>query len=177
VGTDCGNMAWTAIALLDTWEKAGRDSKYLASALKICDWINRQYDANGVPGYCGGVCVTNGNVGPIKWKSCEHNIDIFVAFKRVAKATGDKIWDERAERARVFVSHMVDMSDHHLWTGTGPEGAGTNMRMPEFLAPPSNGLKAIVRSQSRPLMETHEDTISSRRIIKWMNICPPIRRM
>jgi hypothetical protein len=131
-GTDCGNMAWAAIALLETWEKSGRKPQYLESALRVCEWIYSRYDANGIPGYRGGIemVATNAEFPDgqswIKWKSCEHNIDIFVAFERLAKAIGNHVWDERAQLAREFVLHMVEPADKHLWTGTGPEGTGTN---------------------------------------------------
>lgn len=124
--TDCGNMAWAAIALLDAWKNCGRKSSYLESASNMCEWINQRYDSNGIPGYCGGYGTTTNGLGYIKWKSCEHNIDIFVAFKRLAMATGNRVWDDRAELARRFVLRMVDTTDHHLWTGTGPNGIGIN---------------------------------------------------
>ena len=58
-----------------------------------------------------------------QWKSCEHNIDIFVAFNRLSQATGNRVWRQRAEHARDFVHRLLDPVDGHLWTGTLLDGA------------------------------------------------------
>lgn len=144
-GTDSGNMAWVVIALLEFWEKAGRPSTppYLMAAKRMCEWIHRNtYSTSGLGGYRGGVDqVEKDSDHPDgqkwnPWKSCEHNIDIFVAFERLSRALGDPIWHDRAQHARQFVWRMIDPTDAHLWTGTELDGSTINRRVKPLDANP-----------------------------------------
>lgn len=137
-GTDCGNMAWVALAMLDYWEKIGsqKGSPFLTCARRLCEWIYKyNLRTDNLLGYSGGVEITTANSDNPKgerwatWKSTEHNIDIYVAFLRLASATGNTVWKDRAEIARKFVWKMVDGHDNHLWTGTGCDGVSINMNV------------------------------------------------
>jgi hypothetical protein len=129
-GTDCGNMAWVGIALLDFCEKNGenRESIYFQALARICQWIyNYTYCTGGLGGYRGGVSqVEKSPEYPdgqawIPWKSCEHNIDIFVLFSRFARLSREEVWAQRANHAKEFVVNMRDPEDQHLFTGTLPD--------------------------------------------------------
>lgn len=131
-GTDSGNMAWVGLALVEMCDKtgAGRRSPYFPAARLICDWIfshARSTTAQG--GYCGGVdLVPPGAQAPdgqawARWKSCEHNIDIDVLFRRFAALSEEPVWLERAEHARGFVLKMRDPVEKILRTGTLPDDA------------------------------------------------------
>jgi hypothetical protein len=137
VGSDCGNMAWAIIALVSYWEKAGRpyNSDYIKAAENMGEWIVKKYSIQrSVAGYTGGVvgwasteCHTEGQEES-KWKSTEHNIDIFVAFTRLANAENSETWKKRALHAKKFVDQMWDENKKHFWTGTTPNGVTPNKK-------------------------------------------------
>lgn len=140
VSSDCGNMAWVAIALLECWKKLGQqpDSAHLKAARRLCGWIHdHAYSGEGLGGYTGGMdnqSAPDANVPTkerrIPWKSCEHNIDVFVAFSRLAAATGDAEWEQRAEHAKAFVLKLLELQvaegHHNLPTGTQVDGRTIN---------------------------------------------------
>lgn len=141
LSSDCGNMAWAAIALLECWKHSGGQSarsNHLRSAQKLCEWIHdHSFSTEGLSGYTGGIDTqspTHGASPPgerrIPWKSCEHNIDIYVAFARLALATGDQVWQERALHAKDFVIKLLALQkakgNPNLPTGTLPDGTSLN---------------------------------------------------
>lgn len=130
-GSDCGNLAWVMIGLLNYWEKADQrpGSPYLKSACELGRWIGKNASSLGDPGgFTGGMegwektLQNPAGQQPATWKSTEHNIDLFVAFSRLHRATRDPAWLEHAEHARGFVERMWSAADNHLWTGTGADG-------------------------------------------------------
>jgi hypothetical protein len=129
LGTDCGNLAWVIIALVSYWEKSGgpANSPYLAAADKLGTWIETNCRSEKGPGgYTGGLEGFDGKQRKSGWKSTEHNIDLYVAFERLQKATGKPVWGTRAEHARKFVEKMWNGPGNHLWTGTRPDGTTQN---------------------------------------------------
>jgi|GEM_PF-1117194 len=132
VSTNTGNLAWVMIALLSYYEKAG-GSQYLEAARKIGEWIEvHARDTRGAGGYTGGYegweMTSNNPQGQTKifWKSTEHNIDVYVAFMRLYKATGESIWRNRSLYAKAFVKAMWDEKEGHFWTGTLEDGVTIN---------------------------------------------------
>lgn len=132
VSTHTGNLSWAMIALLSYYEKAG-GSQYLDAAVTLGQWIEAETrDSRGAGGYTGGYegweLTSNNPAGQTKilWKSTEHNIDVYVAFKRLHGATGDPAWDDRALHAKVFVEAMWDEVKGHFWTGTLEDGETIN---------------------------------------------------
>jgi hypothetical protein len=135
VSTDCGNLAWCAIALLSYWEKVDPKTgePYLKSATRLAEWIHQHcYRDDAMGGYSGGLTGWETPNAPQdgqqseKWRSTEHNIDLYVAFTRLAKATRDKVWNERAAHARKFVDdQMWNPKGGHFWTGTTPNNPPT----------------------------------------------------
>lgn len=128
VATDVGNMSWAAISLLSLHGKLGGmdGAPYLDAAHRLCRWIHEHCRSEvGAGGYTGGQVVS-----PVKgsrpsdetWKSAEHNIDVYVAFTRLAAALSDPVWKERAGHARRFVTAMFDPVDGHLCCGTMADG-------------------------------------------------------
>ena len=132
VGTHTGNMAWAIIGLLSYYEQAGR-SQYLDAAKVLAEWIQAETrDARGAGGYTGGYDgwePTSNNPGgqtKLLWKSTENNIDVYVAFTRLYRATGDATWQARAAHARQFVEAMWNDTGEHFWTGTTEDGVTIN---------------------------------------------------
>jgi hypothetical protein len=126
VSTYTGNLAWTMIALLNYYKKMGGDH-YLAASIKLGEWIeNDTRDARCSGGYTGGYDGWEPNPKKILWKSTEHNIDIYVAFKLLCEVTGEATWEERALYARRFVEAMWNDADGHFWTGTLEDGCTIN---------------------------------------------------
>ena len=134
VSTYTGNMAWVIIALAQYYEDQGGE-KYKAAAISMGEWItdkDNTYATSGAGGYTGGYKGwepdPENSTGPekIKWKSTEHNIDVYVVFKWLYRITGDSIWLERAFHARRFVEAMWDPGLRHFWTGTLEDGITIN---------------------------------------------------
>jgi hypothetical protein len=131
-GTDCGNLAWVLISLITYWEQVERDAEVLKAANDLAEWIHSHgYSTNTVGGYSGGL--SGWEPGPkwggqtnVGWKSTEHNIDIYVAFRRLAAITNSTVWTPRAQHASNFVARMWDSAERHFWTGTDTNGVTTN---------------------------------------------------
>ena len=132
VGTHTGNVAWTIIALLSLYEDTG-DDKYLNTSIRMGEWIERECrNETGAGGYTGGYegweKTENNPQGQTRmpWKSTEHNIDVYVAFARLYKLSGNEVWKERALHAKHFVEAMWDEKEGHFWTGTLEDGTTIN---------------------------------------------------
>jgi len=122
VGTYAGEMAWTVIAWL-TYDSVTAESRYLNYALALASWIaDSCYDSTGIPGYIGGFSGPDTAQERQGWKSTEHNIDVYVAFDWLYRATAEVEWLERANRAWSFVEAMWDASTGHFWAGTDEHG-------------------------------------------------------
>jgi len=126
VSTHTGNVAWAMIALLTLYENTGGD-QYLSAAEKMGDWIeNNCYNSTGIAGYTGGLEGYDQSQFPLTYKSTEHNIDIYVAFKKLYRATNNSTWNLRAGKAKGFLNAMWDSSEGKFWIGTLPDGSTIN---------------------------------------------------
>ena len=122
VGTYAGNMAWAALALLAYYETTGGE-KYLAAAEKMGNWLEKNCrDPRGDGGYTAGFEGWEPAAEKLTYKSTEHNIDLYVLFKRLSQLTGKAVWSERSAHARRFVAAMWDKKEQKFWTGTGDDG-------------------------------------------------------
>ncbi len=121
--SDVGNMAWVGQALVRLSERTGVSS-YLNGALALGEWIQANaYDTRGAGGYTGG---QSANGRGIEWKSTEHNIDLSAFFGLLAEATGDSVWEARAQWARGLVEAMWNSAKRMFWVGTGEDGVTPN---------------------------------------------------
>ncbi|MCX7626718.1 MAG: hypothetical protein N2Z21_10995 [Candidatus Sumerlaeaceae bacterium] len=126
LGTHTGSAAWAIIALL-AMHQATLDPKYLTAAETLGQWIETNTrDERGCGGYTGGYEGKQPPQTKLLWKSTEHNIGVFVAFKRLQEVTHDVSWQERAQHARKFVESMWDDSEGHFWIGTTDDGETIN---------------------------------------------------
>lgn len=132
-GTSCGNVAWTALALLALHDATG-DTRWRHAAVRLADWVvAHASDMRGVGGFDGGI--ESFLLVPRKamWKSTEHNIDLAALFawlQGISTPGGD--WGTQAKRARDFVAAQWDASSGHFWMGTTANGV-TPLRSPSAL--------------------------------------------
>ena len=165
---DAGNMAWAMIALLNVWERSGKaqDSAYLEAAKTLGDWIIDHCTADtssSIGGFTGGLYITFKNPGSIvqsdlesncikrkkTWKSTEHNIDLAVAYKRIAEGVNDPALKSRykkaADSAYSFVLWAREQGMSHgsfIVTGTEDNTDSPNLEV-EPLDPQSWSLLAF----------------------------------
>ena len=135
VGTDTGNMAWAALALVQAHallpQRAGQP--YLDVALSLARWVTANTEIDDtLGGFAAGLQGFERAAGepagqqPRTYRATEHNIDLEALFGHLAKAVGPKTpegqyWSAKATHARGFVDRMRnDTADApYFWTGTG----------------------------------------------------------
>jgi hypothetical protein len=123
LGSSTGDMAWAGMALAQIYA-ATRQSKYLAGALKLGNWIYANtFDTRGSGGYTGGF---DGGLNKLPYKSTEHNIDTYAFFSMLARLSGDSSWSPRAQAALTFIQSMWNASGGFFWTGTTNDGVTAN---------------------------------------------------
>lgn len=118
-----GNLAWTGMALAQLY-RATRDAKYLKAALALVTFIQRNfYDARGVGGYTGGF---EANGTKIRYKSTEHNIDLYALFTLLGQLTSYATWRSWAGHAGRMIGAMWDAKQGFFWIGTALDGQSIN---------------------------------------------------
>ena len=129
-GSDVGNNAWAGIALIQAYEilvnEAGRRNEaYLKAAQRIGNWIVDNYKQEEIAikgskgdvygGFSGGLDYRCNKLKQCsfvdsKWRSTEHNIDLFVLFSHLVRI--DKkhasYWQQNAHHALAFVNRMLN---------------------------------------------------------------------
>ncbi|MDB5397414.1 MAG: hypothetical protein JWM91_4920 [Rhodospirillales bacterium] len=125
VGSDTGNMAWAALALL-ALDDSQHDHRYRDGAIRIGNWLAGRADARGAGGFTGGMSGWEPAPTAVAWKSTEHNTDLAAAYAMLFKATGDPIWSDRTQQAARFVSAMWDDGCGCFAVGTTDDGVTPN---------------------------------------------------
>ncbi len=121
--SDVGNMAWVGQALVQIYAVTS-DWRYLNGALAIADWLQKNtYDTRGAGGYTGGYTARGMK---IKWKSTEHNIDVYAFFAMLATESHQSKWTTNAASAERFVASMWDARGRRFYVGTGNDGVTPN---------------------------------------------------
>jgi len=124
--SDVGNMAWAGQALVQLYDASGVTT-YLSAAEAIGEWVQANcYDTRGAGGYTGGLTARGKRSKRIKWKSTEHNIDLYSFFTLLAEATGNQIWSTRAAWAKGFVVAMWNAGGGYFYVGTKNNGKSPN---------------------------------------------------
>lgn len=124
-GSDTGNLAWAALALL-ALDRAQMGPSYRQGAVRLGTWLARQGDRRGAGGFTGGVSGFEPAPSRLLWKSTEHNVDLAAVFSSLAVATNDTQWPARALAARIFVHAMWNGRCRCFAAGTGLDGAAPN---------------------------------------------------
>jgi len=128
--SDVGNMAWVGQALVHLYSATGNPA-YLAGAEAIGNWVEVHcHDTRGAGGYTGGLKRRDKR---IKWKSTEHNLDLYSLFTLLAQASGNPVWSSRAAWAERFVQAMWNPSEGRFYIGTRNNG-----KTPEFSVQPED---------------------------------------
>ncbi|WP_329741598.1 hypothetical protein [Dyella sp. A6] len=122
-GTSCGNVAWTALALLALQHASG-EVRWRDAAVHLANWVVRHASDNrGAGGFDGGIESYLLTPRKATWKSTEHNIDLTALFawlNRISAPGGD--WRAQARHARSFVAAQWDAASGHFWMGTRADG-------------------------------------------------------
>jgi hypothetical protein len=136
-GSDCGNTAWAIIGLLNYWQATGKkaDSIYLKTAVRLGKWVDKYaFSTEGAGGFYGGLegfeQTKGGALAQARspWKSTEHAIDLYCAYTRLARATGQARFLELAKHADSFIQKMWNKKDGHLFTGTEKDGKTVSIK-------------------------------------------------
>lgn len=129
VSTSTGNVAWAMLALLGYYQTCG-GQKYLDSVKKMGDWVvNYMSSTSGAGGFIGGKRGWEQNQTDITYKSTEHNLDLYVAFKRLYEITGESRWQNYSIQASNFVLamfHTMSTQSKFFFTGTLEDGVTIN---------------------------------------------------
>jgi hypothetical protein len=121
--SDVGNMAWVGQALVQLYARTSNPA-YLTGATAIAHWLQKNaYDTRGSGGYTGGYTASGKK---IRWKSTEHNIDVYAFFTMLAAESQSSQWSTDAAWAEGFVASMWDRRDGRFYVGTGNDGETPN---------------------------------------------------
>ena len=123
-GSNVGNTAYVSLALLQYDAIYGSEA-YLNTARALMDWVIDSC-SDGGPGFTagydgwpeGGADTTY----PFSYKSIEHNIDAWAAFRQLYARTGEARYAEAADSALAFIRSMYDSDRHIFFTGTLDDG-------------------------------------------------------
>ena len=126
VGSNTGNTSYAALALLQYNALYGNDT-YLKTARTLMDRIIREC-SDEEDGFTGGYdgWPEAEIVYPHTYKSIEHNIDAYAAFRELFARTGEEKYAEAAESALRFIRSMYDPDEHYFYTGTLDDGITPN---------------------------------------------------
>ena len=132
-GSNVGNTAYVALALLQ-YDALYGDETYLNAAKTLMDWVIDDC-SDGRPGFTagydgwpeGGAETTY----VFTYKSIEHNIDAYAAFRQLYARTGEPRYRDAADSALAFIEAMYDGESHVFYTGTLDDGvtASTDNRV------------------------------------------------
>jgi hypothetical protein len=123
VASDTGNLAWTGLALAQLYRATG-EQRYLAAAARIASFMRTNtFDARGAGGYTGGFTASGSR---IRYKSTEHNIDLYALFTMLAQLTANRAWSEHAQHALGFVRAIWNAKASFFYIGTGNDGVAVN---------------------------------------------------
>ena len=125
VGSNVGNTSFVALALLQYYNKYG-GKKYLDTAAAIMNWVieNCTDDNDGFTGGFDGWEEADDPSIVYKhtYKSIEHNIDAYAAFKALYAFTGEEKYNESAQSAKRFIEAMYDDTNKMFCIGTLEDG-------------------------------------------------------
>ncbi|MBQ3329644.1 MAG: hypothetical protein IJG87_00530 [Ruminococcus sp.] len=127
VGSGTGNTSYAALALLQYDNAYGTD-KYLDTAKALMDWViaDCSDDHSGFTAGVNGWPEEEGRAQILTYKSTEHNIDAYAAFRQLYEVTGDEKYQQAADSALAFIKSMYNPEGGYFYTGTGDDGVTPN---------------------------------------------------
>lgn len=125
-GSNVGNTSFVVLAMLQ-YDKVCGTNKYLDTAKTLMNWVLSECKKEG-DGFIGGYdgWPEKNDVTKLTYKSCEHNLDAYSAFKRLYEVTGEEIYGNAAESALSFIQSMYWNEKGWFYTGTKENGVTPN---------------------------------------------------
>ena len=124
-GSNVGNTSYVALALLQ-YDALYGSGKYLDTAAALMDWVIDNC-SDGGPGFTGGYDGwPEGGAETtyvFTYKSIEHNIDAYAAFRQLYARTGERRFADAAGSALTLIRDMYDEEKRVFYTGTLDDGA------------------------------------------------------
>ena len=115
---DTGNNAWVMLALTALYSRT-QAPVYLDTACKLGQLAASFQATNGLyQGFLGGTANPESAATPRPYASTEHNLDLFAAFTRLFRLTGQGSWAVLAQHAETFIEAMWDPTRDCYLTGT-----------------------------------------------------------
>ena len=123
-GSNVGNTSYVALALLQ-YDAIYGSERYLDTARTLMDWVIDSCSDGGpgfTAGYDGWPEGGEDTTYPFTYKSIEHNIDAWAAFRQLYARTGEARYAEAADSALAFIRSIYDGDRHIFYTGTLDDG-------------------------------------------------------
>jgi hypothetical protein len=122
-GTQTGNAAWVALALLSLDQATGSQT-YRPAAKSLAAWIAQHTHDPGEPGgFRGGMAGFDKTQTNLDWRSTEHNVDVHALGQWLNRLDGDLTGRMLAQSSRRFLAAMFDETRGMFRLGTAPGGA------------------------------------------------------
>lgn len=123
-GSNVGNTSYVALALLQ-YDAVYGSEKHLGTARQLMDWVLDNC-TDGTPGFTAGYDgwpeAGEETTYVFTYKSIEHNIDAYAAFRQLYARTGEEKYARAAESALALVRSLYDADRGLFCTGTGNDG-------------------------------------------------------
>jgi hypothetical protein len=121
-GTQTGNVAWVALALL-TLDRAVPSSPYRSGAESLAHWIAAHTEDPRPPGgFSGGVIGFDPSQTSVTWRSTEHNVDINALGTWLGRTGNPALGETLARPSRRFLDAMFDAKHGMFRLGTTEQG-------------------------------------------------------
>jgi len=122
VGSQSGNVAWVAFALL-TLDEVTQDQTYRWAAFRLANWLQGRTAGDQTSGgFSGGVSGFDPAQKDLLWRSTEHNVDIYALGAWLQRLTPSPIGEALTTSTRTFLDRMFDQTNGMFRLGTLPDG-------------------------------------------------------
>lgn len=128
VGSNVGNTSYVALAMLQ-YDRVRGTNKYLETAKTLMDWVLIECTDGGIGftgGYDGWPEKGEKDTTTHTYKSLEHNIDSYSAFKRLYEVTSEEKYGSAADSSLAFIRSMYNEETGWFYTGTTDDGVTPN---------------------------------------------------
>lgn len=126
VGCNVGNTSYVALAMMQYDHVCGTN-RYTDTAETLMNWVLEECTDGGlgfIAGYDGWP--EKNDVSKYTYKSLEHSVDAFAAFKQLYAVTGNEKYKDAADSALAFIQSMYNESTGWFYTGTTTDGVTPN---------------------------------------------------
>ena len=123
-GSNVGNTSYVSLALLQ-YDAIYGNEKYVQTAATLMNWVIENCSDGGAGftgGYDGWPEGGEETTYVFTYKSIEHNIDAYAAFRQLYARTGEQKFADAAESALALIRSMYDETQGLFYTGTENDG-------------------------------------------------------